>query len=125
MAPEQARGEAVDERADVYAAALLAWRLATGRVPFAKHQKDEFELLRAMREPRIKPLSAIRPDLLEPLLEAMARALEPEAIRRTITAAELADIVRVHVDVDAGRGELAGLLERWKATLERTVQRAP
>jgi serine/threonine protein kinase len=125
MAPEQARGEAVDERADVYAAALLAWRLATGRVPFAKHQKDEFELLRAMREPRIKPLSAIRPDLPEPLLEAIARALEPEAIKRTITAAELADIVRLHVDVDAGRGELVELLERWKATLERTVKRAP
>ena len=66
MAPEQARGEAVDERADVYAAALLAWRLATGRVPFGRHQKDEFELLRAMRNPRIKPLGVIRPDLPGP-----------------------------------------------------------
>jgi eukaryotic-like serine/threonine-protein kinase len=34
MAPEQARGEPVDERADVYAAGLLAWRLGTGRAPF-------------------------------------------------------------------------------------------
>jgi serine/threonine protein kinase len=124
MAPEQARGEAVDERADVYAAALLAWRLATGRVPFAKHQKDEFELLRAMREPRIKPLSAIRPDLPEPLLEALARALEPEATKRTITAAELADVVRADIDVEAGCRELAELLESWKAMLERSVKRA-
>src|SRR5579864_3095481 len=91
MAPEQARGDPVNERADVYAAALLAWRLGTGRVPFAKHQKDEFELLRAMRQPRIKPLSVIRPDLPEPLLEAVACALEPEVDRRTISAAELAD----------------------------------
>jgi hypothetical protein len=94
-------------------------------VPFAKHQKDEFELLRAMREPRIKPLSAIRPDLPEPLLEALARALEPEATKRTITAAELADVVRADIDVEAGCRELAELLESWKAMLERTVKRAP
>jgi serine/threonine protein kinase len=124
MAPEQARGEAVDERADVYAAALLAWRLATGRAPFGRQQKDEFEILRAMRQPRIPPLGSIRPDLPEPLLDAIARALEPEREHRTITAAELAEIVRAHVDVRAGWIELATLLESWKGALERTVKRA-
>jgi serine/threonine protein kinase len=124
MAPEQARGEAVDERADVYAAALLAWRLATGRVPFGRHRKDEWELLRAMRNPRIPPLASLRPDLPEPLLTAVARALEPERERRTIKAAELAAVVRSHFDVGAGWTELAMLLERWKAALERSVKRA-
>ncbi len=123
MAPEQARGEPVDERADVYAAALLAWRLATGRVPFGKHQKDEWELLRAMRSPRIPPLSTIRPDLPEALLDAVARALEPEREHRTITAEQLADVVRAHVDVGAGWTELGALLESSKAALERAVKR--
>jgi serine/threonine-protein kinase len=123
MAPEQARGEPVTERADVYGAALLAWRLATGRVPFQKHQRDEFELLRAMRNPRIKPLSSIRPDLPEPLLDAIARALEPEPERRTITAHELARVVRASVDIAAGWHELGGLLYRWKPALEKTVKR--
>ncbi len=124
MSPEQARGEAVDERADVYAAALLAWRLATGRAPFGRQQKDEFEILRAMRQPRIPPLGSIRPDLPEPLLDAIARALEPEREHRTITAAELAETVRAHVDVKAGWTELATLLDSWKGALERTVKRA-
>jgi serine/threonine protein kinase len=124
MSPEQARGDAVDQRADVYAAALLAWRLATGRVPFGKHQKDEYELLRAMRNPRIHPLASLRPDLPEPLLDAVARALEPERERRTITAEELAEVVRAHVDVSAGWLQLATLLERWKGALERGVKRA-
>jgi serine/threonine-protein kinase len=123
MAPEQARGEPVDERADVYAAALLAWRLATGRVPFGKHQKDEWELLRAMRNPRFPPLASLRPDLPEALLDAVARALEPERAKRTITAAELADVVRAHVDVGAGWIQLAALLEKCKSALERSVKR--
>ena len=125
MAPEQARGEPVDERADVYAAALLAWRLATGRVPFGRHQKDEYELLRAMRNPRIPPLASLRPDLPEPLLDAVARALEPERERRTITAARAGatPCARTSTWARAGR-ELASLLERWKGALERTVKRA-
>jgi serine/threonine-protein kinase len=124
MAPEQARGEPVDERADVYAAALLAWRLATGRVPFAKQQGDEFELLRAMRNPRIKPLAVLRPDLPEQLLDAVGRALEPEREMRTIKASELAAVVSEHVDVRAGWLELATLLENGKSALERSVKRA-
>jgi serine/threonine protein kinase len=123
MAPEQARGEPVDERADVYAAALLAWRLATGRVPFGRQGGDEFELLRAMRNPRIKPLGVIRPELPGPLLDAIARALEPDPTRRTITAAELADAVRAHADVSAGQRDLAALLESWRPALARTVKR--
>jgi hypothetical protein len=124
MAPEQARGEPVDERADVYAAGLLAWRLATGRVPFRKHQKDEFELLRAMRNPRIPPLAVLRPDLPEALLQGLEHAMEPERDMRTITASELAEVVRGAIDVASGEQELARLLDGWRGALERTVKRA-
>jgi hypothetical protein len=123
MAPEQARGEPVDERADVYAAALLAWRLLTGRAPFGKHQSDEFELLRAMRSPRLKPLASIRPDLPDPLTDAIARALIADRERRTITAAELVEVVREHIDLRPGQSELGALLAKWKPVLERTVKR--
>jgi serine/threonine protein kinase len=123
MAPEQARGETVDQRADVYAAGLLAWRLATGRVPFAKHQRDEYELLRAMRNPHIYPLGVIRPDLPAPLLDSISLALESDPDRRTISAEQLAKVVRDNVDVRSGSLELKTLLGRWKPGLERAIKR--
>jgi serine/threonine protein kinase len=122
MAPEQARGEPVDERADVYAAGLLAWRLATGRQPFA-NQKEEIELLRAMRRPRIKPLAALRPDLPDPLVAAVASALAPDPQDRIVTAEAFAKVVRQSVEVGLGKGELAELLGRWRGALERSHPR--
>jgi serine/threonine protein kinase len=119
MAPEQARGEPVDERADVYAAGLLAWRLGTGRAPFQQARNEDLELLRAMRYPRIKPLAALRPDLPERLCLAVAAALAPEAQYRTIRAEELASEVRASIDVDRGRAELGELLHLWRGPLER------
>jgi hypothetical protein len=80
-------------------------------------------MLRAMRNPRIPPLASLRPDLPEPLLDAVARALEPEREQRTITAAELADVVRAHVDVGAGWIQLAQLLDKCKGALEKSVRR--
>jgi serine/threonine protein kinase len=122
MAPEQARGETVDERADVYAAALLAWRLATGRSPFGRQQKDEIELLRAMRHPNIPTLAAIRPDLPAPLLEAVSQALEPERDKRTIAARELAEVVRAQMDIEGGPAELRALLAQRRPALERAMK---
>lgn len=118
MAPEQARGEPVDERADVYAAGLLAWRLATGRVPFDPRMV-EAELLRAMRYPRLRPLSALRSDLPKELLLAIEVALAPDLGQRTLDATELHRIVTRSMDVERGRAELSELLDRWRAHLER------
>src|SRR5580658_9555005 len=118
MAPEQARGELVDERADVYAAGLLAWRLGTGRAPF-KGSLTEVELLRAMRHPRIKPLEALRPDLPERITRGVTAALAPERAERIIRAEELAAEVRESMDTDRGHTELAELLRMWRGAFVR------
>lgn len=121
MAPEQARGDSVNERADVYAVALLAWRLATGISPFGQFRDDEVELLRAMRNPRVPSLAALRPDLPKRVLDAIARALVPDPEERRITAGEFSKIISEEMDVGYGHLELRAILTQSRAKLEEMV----
>jgi len=88
MAPEQARGEAVDHRADLYALGAVIYRCLTGRVPFVA--RDTPALLYAVVH--IMPLrpsafAAISPDVEAFLQLALAKARDA----RFDTGAELAD----------------------------------
>lgn len=56
LAPEQARGEAVDPRTDLWAAGLLFWEMVAGRNPFEALPFDQ--LFPAIREARLPDLEA-------------------------------------------------------------------
>ena len=121
MAPEQARGSAVTDRADVFCAALLALRVATGRTPYARFRDTATGVLLAMSEGKVMPLSKTRPDLPAAIQAAFGRALVPEPEGRTVTAQELVDAVRASFDLAAGKASLLKLLERWREPLETSM----
>jgi serine/threonine protein kinase len=79
MAPEQARGEAVDARSDLYAAGCVLYRLLTGRDPYAHHATTGQVLAAQLSEPvgppsSLVPEAGIGPALDAALLQALAKA---------------------------------------------------
>ncbi len=77
MAPEQARGEKVDRRSDLYALGVIFWEILTGR-PIHGGLGGE-ALLDIVRSGNFEPPSTYVPDL-PPEIEAISmKALEPRA----------------------------------------------
>src|SRR5204862_873856 len=75
MSPEQARGEPLDGRTDLYAAGIILWELLTGRQLFPPGQAQPQELLGRAKDPVIEPPSK-RAARVPPALDAIVlRAL--------------------------------------------------
>lgn len=88
MAPEQVRGEALDERADVYALAVTLYHTLSLRYPFEARTQGELyaKILTALPV----PISEHRRDLPRALTAVIARGLERERSRRFANVREMA-----------------------------------
>jgi len=87
MAPEQAAGDDVDQRADIYAWGVLAYELLRGAHPFAGKATAQQYIAAHMAE-RPAPLGAI-PDVSPALSALVMRCLEKDPSRRPSSAEEL------------------------------------
>ena len=86
MSPEQARGQPLDRRCDVYGLGATLYELLTGRRPFTGSPVDILAAL--LREPPTRP-SALRPDLDPGLEELVLRCLAKPREDRPASAAQL------------------------------------
>jgi serine/threonine-protein kinase len=84
IAPEQARGDRVDGRADVYALACVLFRAVTGRAPFERG--SDAETLHAHLHAPIPSAHAIVPELPVALDGVLHRALAKQPEHRYPTA---------------------------------------
>ena len=88
MAPEQARGEAVDQRADVYAFGLILYDMLIGGRRSARALSAVEEMQGRMQAPPPPPRS-IDPGIPEAVDAIVRRCLEPNAANRFQTTVEL------------------------------------
>lgn len=88
MSPEQAAGEAVDGRSDLYALGLVMWFALTGTTAMGADSAQRV-LVRQLTE-RLPPIASARPDLPAALCRAIDRCLEKEADARFPDAGALA-----------------------------------
>ena len=101
VAPEQLRGQNLTERVDVFAAALIAWELLTGRCATPEGMAD-IELLRHFSQRQVEPLRALRPDLPPLVAAALDACLAANPLERTIQAEEVAGCIAATTDLRAG-----------------------
>jgi len=147
MAPEQARGEDVDHRADLYALGVLLFEMLTGRAPF--QERDLVKLIEQQLHGAPPHLSERRPELVDLVrtdeviqsLLAKSREQRPPTAEATVTAllgAMAQDLGRATAE-RLQRSTLAigsGLIEKpdagrslpaeptgWKATLPAPGER--
>ncbi len=92
MAPEQARGEAVDPRTDLYSLGATLYELVAGRPPFP--QENQFELLEAVVGKTPPAPLYINPGAPEPLCRLAERLLAKHPEDRPGGAGEVAAMLR-------------------------------
>lgn len=111
LAPEQARGERVDARADVFAAGILLFELLVGE-PLYPGTKAADVVVKA-RNAKIPSIKKLRGDVPDELEQIARRALEKDPAKRTPSAAALADELERFLTTHApefGAGSLAALV---------------
>lgn len=104
-APEQARGDRVDHRADIFSTGVLLYEMLTGMWPF--HGKTSIDVRHAVLHDKAKPLAEARPGYVPAGLdELLTRAMEKEPRDRYQKVAEMRDdLRRILQDLSAASGQ--------------------
>ena len=105
MSPEQARGEQVDHRSDLFSFGVMLYEMASGKRPFSG--RSTVESLHATIADEPPPLSQVTGDVPAEAERVVRKALEKEPGRRYQDAADLAtDLRNLKRDLDAGRASV-------------------
>jgi serine/threonine protein kinase len=112
MSPEQARGNTVDHRSDLYSLGSILFEIVLGRrVHLAE---TDLEMLEQVREGQVPLPSSIAPEIPLELERIMLRALAPTPSQRFQSAEEMGSALRAHLfrsTQPSGPKALASLLK--------------
>ncbi len=95
MAPEQARGEALDHRADLFSLGSVLYTMCTGRPPF--RAANTLAVLRRVSEDRPRPIRETNPEIPDWLAEVVSKLMSKEPTERFQSAAEVEDVLGQHL----------------------------
>jgi serine/threonine protein kinase len=120
MSPEQARGEELDARTDLFSLGAVLYEMATGQAAFNGNTSAVIFDAILNRTPAAP--STLNPNLLLKLEEIIGKAIEKDPDFRYQTAAELrGDLRRLKRDTDSSRS-LGGSSRSWPAEAGTTAR---
>ncbi|WP_291637058.1 Stk1 family PASTA domain-containing Ser/Thr kinase [Clostridium sp.] len=91
FSPEQAKGNFVDCRTDIYSLGIVMYEMVTGRVPYNAESAISIAMMH-IKEPIIPPKEIIT-DIPENINQVILKAMQKEPIKRYQTAKEMAEIL--------------------------------
>ena len=95
MAPEQARGEAVDHRADLFSLGSVLYAMCTGHAPF--RASTTMAVLKRVCEDTPRPVREINPEIPDWLCAIIDKLHAREPAQRFQSAAEVAELLGQHL----------------------------
>ena len=87
IAPEQARGDPTDEKADIYSVGVMLYEMTTGQLPFEAENAVSVAIMQLQTDPC--PPRQINPDLPMGLQEITLKAMQKDPLQRYQSAAEM------------------------------------
>ncbi len=125
MSPEQAKGERLDGRSDLFSTGIVLYQLLTGQRPFKGDSLVSLAMQITTAEPT--PIEQLRPEVPAAVRRIVARCLAKSPDRRYRSGQELAEALnKVLVELDAAeleksRERIVPLRVKWAETMALIV----